>query len=56
VVKEYRAEMSESRHTKTVRHICQRIASVSEPPSGKKKIKNIYWDPVTNELVLEVED
>lgn len=28
----------------------------SDPPPGKKRIKNIYWDPDTKEVVLDVED
>ncbi len=27
----------------------------SNPPQGKKKITNIYWDDVTNEIVVEHE-
>lgn len=46
--------MGESRHV-TVRHT-RRDRIGSEPPPGMKKIKNIYWDPVTNEIVVEVED
>jgi hypothetical protein len=29
---------------------------LSDPPPGKKKIRNIYWDPVTKEIVVDVED
>ena len=28
----------------------------SKPPPGKKRITNIYWDPATEEIVVEVED
>lgn len=28
----------------------------SDPPLGKKRIKNIYWDPDTKEVVFDVED
>jgi hypothetical protein len=28
----------------------------SVPPPGKKKIKNIYWDPATGELVFDIEE
>jgi len=28
----------------------------SSPPTGKKRIKNIYWDPDTKEIVIQVED
>jgi len=27
----------------------------SNPPAGKKKITNYYWDPDTKELVVETE-
>ncbi len=27
--------------------------SISNPPGGKKAITNIYWDPDTNEIVVE---
>lgn len=27
----------------------------SDPPSGKKKITNIFWDPDTKEIVIEHE-
>jgi hypothetical protein len=29
---------------------------VSNPPVGKKKVANIYWDPQTQELVFIIED
>ncbi len=28
----------------------------SKPPAGKKKVKNIYWDPDTKEIVVDYED
>jgi hypothetical protein len=28
----------------------------SEPPSGMKKIKNVWWNSVTGEFVFDVED
>ncbi len=28
----------------------------SDPPKNKKKIKNIWWDPDTEELCFDVED
>ena len=28
----------------------------SNPPTGKKKIINIYWDQDTEEVVIEIED
>lgn len=28
----------------------------SKPPNDKKKITNIYWDPKTKEIVIEVEN
>ena len=28
----------------------------SDPPPGKKRIRNIYWDPDTKEIVVDVED
>lgn len=27
----------------------------SNPPSGKKKITNVYWDPDTEEIVVDHE-
>lgn len=27
----------------------------SEPPSGKRKVTNIWWDPDSNEIVVEHE-
>lgn len=27
----------------------------SDPPVGKKKITNLYWDPVTQEIVVVTE-
>lgn len=29
---------------------------VSVPPVGKKRVKNIYWDITTEELVFDIED
>jgi hypothetical protein len=29
---------------------------LSDPLLAKKRIKNIYWDPDTKEIVIEVED
>ena len=34
----------------------RRNDTLSDPPPGKKKIRNIYWDPVTKEIVLDMED
>jgi hypothetical protein len=31
-------------------------AIVSVPPEGSKKVLNIYWNPVTQELAFDVED
>jgi len=28
----------------------------SLPPEGKKKVKNIWWDNATGEIVLDIED
>ena len=28
---------------------------LTAPPSGKKKITNLYWDNATNEIVIEHE-
>jgi len=30
-------------------------AVVSAPPVGKKRIKGIYWDPATEEVILDIE-
>jgi hypothetical protein len=32
------------------------IGIKSEPPSGMKKVKNIWWDVVKGEFVIDVED
>ena len=29
---------------------------ISQPPLNMKKVKNVYWDPNTNEVVLEIEE
>lgn len=34
----------------------EKVSEVSKPPPGKKRIKNIYWDPLTNEMVFDIED
>jgi hypothetical protein len=28
----------------------------SDPPTEKKKVKNIWWDPDSKELVWDIED
>jgi len=32
------------------------VIVVTVPPSEKKKITNMYWDPVTGDLYVQVED
>lgn len=32
------------------------VLLVSEPPSGKCKVINIYWDPDTQKAVFEYDD
>jgi len=32
------------------------IVITSRPPEGQKKIRNIYWDKDTEEVVVQVED
>ncbi len=34
----------------------EKISEVSKPPPGKKRIKNIYWDPATCEIIFDIED
>ena len=32
------------------------IGILSNPPVGKKKVTNLYWDPVTQEIVVDKEE
>jgi hypothetical protein len=32
------------------------LEEMAEAPAGKKKVKKIYWDPGTKEIVVDVED
>lgn len=32
------------------------VIVVTVPPSEKKKIKNMYWDPETGNLYVQIED
>ena len=34
-------------------HPEEEIDTFSNPPEGKKKVTNIYWDQDTNEIVIE---
>jgi hypothetical protein len=36
--------------------ILEALEQMAEAPEGKKKVKKIYWDPDTKEIVIDVED